>query len=45
MKELKRLAHVYNKLEEYALVYTLAFCVVIISFQVIMRYVFNNSLS
>lgn len=42
---MKKLVHAYNKLEEYALVYTLAVCVVIISLQVIMRFVFNSSLS
>lgn len=45
MSALKKLGHIYNKLEEYALVYTLAFCVVIIFMQVVMRYVFNSSLS
>lgn len=45
MSALKKLGAVYNKLEEYALVYTLAFCVVIIFLQVIMRYAFNSSLS
>ncbi len=45
MNTLKKLAHVYNKLEEYALVYTLVFSVIIISLQVIMRSFFNSSLS
>lgn len=45
MKQLKKLAHIYNKLEEYVLVYTLVFAVIIISLQVVMRYIFNNSLS
>lgn len=45
MKQVRKLAHVYNKLEEYALVLTLAVSVVIITLQVIMRFGFNNSLS
>lgn len=45
MKGAKRLVHIYNKLEEYVLVYTLVIAVIIIGMQVIMRYVFNNSLS
>ena len=45
MKAVKKLVHVYDKLEEYCLVYTLALAVVIISLQIIMRSVFNNSLS
>jgi len=45
MNILKKLGNIYNKLEEYMLVYTLVFCVGIVFLQVIMRYVFNNSLS
>ncbi len=44
-KKLKELANVYNKIEEYLLVYSLVITVTIIFIQVIMRYVFNNSLS
>jgi TRAP-type C4-dicarboxylate transport system permease small subunit len=42
---LKKLAHVYDKLEEYALVYALMCAVVICTAQVIGRYVFNHSIS
>jgi len=42
---MKQLVHIYNKLEEYVLVYTLVIAVIIISLQIIMRFVFNNSLS
>ena len=45
MKPQNRMAHIYNKLEEYTLVAILATSVVIITLQIIMRYVFNNSLS
>lgn len=45
MKMLKKIGHYYDKAEEYCLVAILAICVVIIFAQVIMRYVFNNSLS
>lgn len=36
---------IWNRIEEYFLVYTLALMVIIIFIQVIMRYLFNNSLS
>ena len=45
MNVLKKLGNFYNRLEEYMLAYTLLLCVGIIFLQVIMRYVFNNSLS
>ena len=45
MNVLRKLGNFYNKLEEYMLVYTLLLCVGIIFLQVIMRYIFNNSLS
>ena len=45
MNALKKLAHVYDKLEEYLLVYTMAACVVIVFAQVLCRYVLNQSLS
>lgn len=45
MKTIKKVTAACNKLEEYFLVYTLAVCVVIITAQVIARYVFNNSIS
>lgn len=40
-----RLKNFYNKAEEYLLVVSLAFTVIIVFIQVIMRYVFNSSLS
>ena len=39
----KKIGNVYNKTEEYLLVGSLVFTVLLISYQVIMRYVFNNS--
>lgn len=42
-KFLRRLGGVYNKLEEYTLVWSLIFTVCLIFYQIIMRYVFNNS--
>lgn len=42
---MRRLINAYNKLEANVLVVSLAVTVVVIFFQVIMRYVFNNSLS
>ena len=45
MAIIKKLVHFYNKAEEYLLVYTLMLMVIIIFMQVIMRYVFNSSLS
>lgn len=45
MKTLKKIGHYYDKAEEVCLVAILAICVVIIFLQVIMRFVFNNSLS
>lgn len=45
MNALKKLGHIYDKLEEYALVYTMAACVVIVFAQVVSRKVFNSSLS
>lgn len=43
--KLKKLGQLYNKLEEYLLVYSLAFTVLLIFCQVILRYVFNSSLT
>lgn len=42
---LKRLGEAYNKLEEYLLVGSLVITVCLIFLQVVMRYVFNSSLS
>lgn len=42
---MKKIAQCYNKFEEYLLVGSLVFTVAIIFIQVIMRYVFNSSLS
>ncbi|KUO73056.1 MAG: hypothetical protein APF77_20510 [Clostridia bacterium BRH_c25] len=42
---MKRVLQLYNKFEEYLLVGSLVFTVTIIFIQVIMRYVFNSSLS
>ena len=39
----KKIGNVYNKIEEYLLVSSLIFTVLLISYQVIMRYVFSNS--
>ena len=39
----KKIGNVYNKIEEYLLVSSLIFTVLLIFYQVIMRYVFNNS--
>lgn len=38
-----RIGNVYNKIEEYLLVSSLVFTVLLVFYQVIMRYVFNNS--
>lgn len=42
---MKKIANLYNKLEEYLLVGSLVFTVVLILVQVILRYLFNNSLT
>jgi len=42
---IKGLVKIYNRCEEIVLVYTLMLMVAVIFFQVVMRYVFNNSLS
>ncbi|MGE5632281.1 MAG: TRAP transporter small permease [Caulobacteraceae bacterium] len=42
---MKRIVHLYNKFEEYVLVGSLVVTVTIIFVQVIMRYIFNSSLS
>ena len=42
---MKKIAKVYNDLEAHLLVISLAFTTILIFIQVIMRYVFNNSLS
>jgi len=42
---MKKILQNLNNLEEYFLVYTLAFSVIIVFIQVIMRYCFQNSLS
>ncbi|WZL72840.1 TRAP transporter small permease [Clostridiaceae bacterium 35-E11] len=42
---IKRVTNFYNKAEEYLLVVSLAFTVVLVFIQVIMRYVFNQSIS
>ena len=39
----KKIGNVYNKIEEYLLVSSLVFTVLLIFYQVIMRYGFNNS--
>jgi TRAP-type C4-dicarboxylate transport system permease small subunit len=39
----RKIGSVYNKIEEYLLVSSLVFTVLLIFYQVIMRYVFNNS--
>ena len=38
-----KIGNVYNKIEEYLLVSSLVFTVLLIFYQVVMRYVFNNS--
>ena len=43
IKSLKKIGNIYNKLEEYVLVGSLIITVLLIFYQVIMRYVFNNS--
>ncbi|MDR0570995.1 MAG: TRAP transporter small permease [Clostridiales Family XIII bacterium] len=40
---MRRLTRIYDKLEEYLLVVSLAFTVCVIFYQIIMRFVFNNS--
>lgn len=40
---MKKIAYAYNKLEEYLLVASIVFTVTIVFYQVIMRFVFNNS--
>ncbi|GAA0724653.1 hypothetical protein GCM10008905_18940 [Clostridium malenominatum] len=45
MKGLIKVKDFYNKAEEYLLVGSLAFTVIIVFIQVVMRYVFNSSLS
>lgn len=42
---MKKLISIYNKLEEYFLVYSMILMVVVVFIQVIARYVLNNSLS
>ena len=42
---MKKIAQCYNKLEEWLLVGSLAFSVILLFIQVIMRSVFNSSLS
>lgn len=42
---MKKLISIYNKLEEYFLVYTMVLMVVIVFVQVIFRYILNDSLS
>ncbi len=45
MKIIKAIVNIYNKIEEYFLVINLVAMVAVIFMQVIMRYVFNNSLT
>ena len=45
MKKAKILVTIWNKAEEYFLVYSLILMVALVFIQVIMRYIFNNSLS
>lgn len=45
MSAIKKLENFYNKAEEYLLVFSLAFTVVLVFIQVVMRYVFNSSIS
>ena len=45
MKKAKFLVTIWNKMEEYFLVYSLILMVILVFIQVIMRYIFNNSLS
>lgn len=45
MEILKKLGRIYNKFEEYTLVYSLVLCTILVLVQVIARYVFNHSLS
>ena len=45
MKKAKVLVTIWNKIEEYFLVYSLILMVALVFIQVIMRYIFNNSLS
>ena len=40
---MKKIAKVYDRLEEYILVFSLIVTVVLIFYQVVMRYVFNNT--
>jgi len=42
---MKKLISIYNKLEEYFLVYTMILMVIIVFIQVIFRYILNDSLS
>ena len=42
---MKKLISIYNRLEEYFLVYSMILMVIIVFIQVIARYIFNNSLS
>ncbi|MDW7660502.1 MAG: TRAP transporter small permease [Bacillota bacterium] len=42
---MKKFFNIYNKVEEVVLISSLVFTVILIFIQVIMRYVFNNSLS
>lgn len=45
MPAIKKLVRIYNSLEEILLIYTLMLMVLVVFLQVVMRYVFNNSLS
>ena len=45
MNGLKKLGRIYDKAEEWALVYTMVICVAIVFAQVVFRYVLNRSLS
>lgn len=45
MKAAKILVKIWNKAEEYFLVYSLILMVILVFVQVVMRYIFNNSLS
>ena len=43
LSAIRKLGNLYNKIEEYLLVGSLVFTVLLIFYQIIMRYVFNNS--
>ena len=42
---MKKLIHAYDELEAHVLVFSLAFTTILVFIQVVLRYVFNNSLS